>query len=137
MQKLGIKNYNLEIRKNYVVTNVKYNYGMATIPMRIFSSNFLITGQNRANALKNIIAPAKYKREQECSRPKTQITISYDGAVYPCCMFCHGAADKKYMLGNCAHDAIAVLYSSYLSKHFIDMGSKTIPYESPCSECTE
>ena len=135
---LEIKNAPLTVKKNSVVSKVHYTSGGGTIPLRIFSSNFLINGQNRANSLKNIVTlPASYKRNKACLRPVTQAVISYDGSVYPCCMFFHGIAEKKYLLGNCATDSLFDIYAHPLSAHFKKMGALAIPFESPCAECTD
>lgn len=137
LKKLRVEKAPIAVKENYSVAKVEYKGG-GTIPLRIFSSNFLINGQNRANSLKDIvILPASYRRNKECWRPTSQIAIAYDGSVYPCCMFFHGIADRKYIVGNCAGDSLFDLYADNVYAHFKNMGALKIPFESPCTECTD
>lgn len=138
MKKLDLQNYTMSINDNYLVAKGAYLLpGENPVPLRVFSSNFLINGQTRANSLKGIVAvPEQYKRIKACLRPETQLSISYDGSVYPCCMFFHGLADD-FMIGKCHTSSIFDLYAHRKYVHFKQMCSLQKPYESPCLECTE
>lgn len=138
LRTLSIDKFAISSKKNYLVSKIEYKHSDKSIPIRIFSSNFLKTGQNRANSLKGIVdIPSGYMRKRPCRRPITEMNISYDGSCYPCCMFFHGIADSQYIIGNCTTETLANIYMHSIRRHFEDMCLLKVPYENPCKDCTD
>lgn len=67
--------------RQHIESNVFYQ-GMR---VRVMADNWEAAGNNRAGTLEFL--SAREPRTSPCVRPFRELTISYDGYVYPCCQF--------------------------------------------------
>lgn len=107
------------------------------IELTVKSANYLAHGTNRGGALEDI--PVVRPRETPCDRPFHDLTIAWNGNVYPCCQFVEGLdAHAPFIAGNVADaDSLYALYSAELMQSFrrdvFGYGAK----RAPCDTCTE
>jgi radical SAM protein with 4Fe4S-binding SPASM domain len=109
------------------------------IRIYIFSTNYDVLGSDRAGAIKSLSAIAK-ARTAPCDRPFHDVTISYDGTIFPCCqMFADNSEHKSHFsIGNISDfDTIFDIYASDAMtgwrKSLLTFGEKP----SPCDTCSE
>jgi len=107
------------------------------IVIRVKSANYAVMGENRAGLMKDI--PVEAFRHAPCNRPFQDFTISWNGNVYPCCMFFSDLAEHDpYLVGNIGEvDSIYQLYASSLMASFRADLFGYGPKRNPCDTCTE
>jgi len=107
------------------------------IKLSVKAANFADNGENRGGLMTDI--PVDHLRTEPCDRPFDDLTISWNGNVYPCCMF---FADSKehddFIVGNVGDaDSLFALYTSQLMASFRKDLFSHGPKMSPCDTCTE
>ena len=107
------------------------------IEITVKSANYLEHGVNRGGALEEI--PVKAERETPCDRPFHDLTIAWNGNVYPCCQFFEGlAAHEPFVVGNIADaDSLYALYCDKMMSSFRRDVFGYGPKRAPCDTCTE
>jgi radical SAM protein with 4Fe4S-binding SPASM domain len=109
-----------------------------SMEIQLFSFNFVKIGVNRAGALRHIESSNNLIRKTPCLRPLHDITISYDGTVYPCCQFYHGyKPHQKFLLGNVSKSNLTTIYFSDRMRKFRKMASGIGNKMFPCTICAE
>jgi radical SAM protein with 4Fe4S-binding SPASM domain len=118
--------------------SVYCDVSMGSLKIQLFSINFLKIGVNRAGALKNIESSYNLVRTAPCFRPLHDITIAYDGTVYPCCQFYHGyKPHNKFSIGSVSSSRLSFLFSSATMRRFRKMATGTGRKSFPCNNCSE
>jgi radical SAM protein with 4Fe4S-binding SPASM domain len=109
------------------------------IKIYIFSTNYDVLGSDRAGAIKSLSAIAQ-ARTAPCDRPFHDVTISYDGTIFPCCqMFADNSEHKRrFSIGNISDfETIFDVYASDAMagwrKSLLKFGEKS----TPCDTCSE
>ncbi|MFY0614725.1 MAG: radical SAM protein [Hyphomicrobiaceae bacterium] len=101
------------------------------------SVNYLKHGVNRGGAMKQI--PVVLDRETPCDRPFHDLTIAWNGNVYPCCQFVEGFADhSQYVVGNVGN--APSIFALYCDKMMVSFRRDLFGYgrkQAPCSSCAD
>ena len=94
-------------------------------------------GVNRGGAMEHI--PVERERTTPCNRPFHDMTIAWNGNVYPCCQFMDGLEDHEaFIIGNVT-DASS-LYALYCSAAMASFRRDTFGYgskQAPCNTCAD
>lgn len=119
-------------------SSVNYTTMQGKMPVKIFSLNFPSVGNNRGGVLSTVETPEDFRRVSPCQRVIQDLSISYDGSVYPCCQFFHGL-DKNlvYCIGNTNKNSIFDIFFNKKMCTFRTMASSPKPKVFPCSTCRE
>lgn len=100
------------------------------------SVNYLEHGVNRGDLLEDL-TPTE-TRTTPCDRPFHEVSIGWNGAVYPCCQFFPDSVDHdRFIAGRIGRQPIAEIYASGLMAEFrkdtFGYGDK----QTPCDTCTD
>jgi radical SAM protein with 4Fe4S-binding SPASM domain len=100
------------------------------------SVNYLEHGVNRGDLLEDLTPTAT--RTTPCDRPFHEVSIGWNGAVYPCCQFFpDSAAHDAFIAGHIGDSPLADIYASKLMASFrrdtFGYGEK----RSPCDTCLD
>ncbi len=94
-------------------------------------------GVNRGGAMEHI--PVTLERTAPCNRPFHDMTIAWNGNVYPCCQFMDGLQDHEaFIVGNVAE--AESLYELYCSNMMASFRRDTFGYgpkRPPCDSCAD
>lgn len=103
----------------------------------IFTLNFIKDGVNRAGAMTDV--EVRERRSAPCSRPFENITISFDGRLFPCCQFYPDLPENdRYSVGRL--DGFESIFDAYCSKSMSEWRKSLFRYgpkQSPCDTCLE
>jgi hypothetical protein len=108
------------------------------IMINVFATNYYSLGSNRGESVS--LEAHDFLRTSPCDRPFHDVTISYDGTLFPCCqMFVDSKQHKeRYSVGSILdYDTI---FEAYASEQMAGWRSSLLtfgPKESPCASCTE
>jgi len=118
----------------YVGSKSKFHH----LDLEVFSADYRKRGQNRGGliALNTING---YVRSTPCDRPFNNLTVAYDGSVFPCCQFyADDVSHKQYTVANLNSDAdIFTIYSSSALASWRSSLFRYGPKKAPCNSCTE
>ena len=102
----------------------------------VMSNNWSAFGNDRGGIIDSL--SLKSDRINPCMKPIREITIGYDGYVYPCCQIIPDAINDNYKIGSLNQDSIFDLYFSELLTQFkrsmFVFGEKKYP---PCNSCAD
>lgn len=105
--------------------------------LHVFSTNYELYGQTRAGLMKRV--QHNRVRTSPCDRVFGDLTISYDGTIFPCCqLFADAAAHKQYAIGHLAR--FGSIFEAYASEQFSQWRKSLMTYgekASPCDTCSE
>jgi radical SAM protein with 4Fe4S-binding SPASM domain len=133
LNKLGWEVRDITGNNGFLVCNFDIN----NTEVHVFARNFIVNGVNRAGVLNSVNSATGYKRNRPCFRPKYDLSISYDGSIYPCCQFFHGLKETQpYIIGNVNTQNIIDIYFSKPFIIFRKMASTTYD-KHPCDTCSE
>lgn len=108
------------------------------VQVALFSRDYRNNGLDRAGAVSDAVAARDFVRSAPCPRPAHDFTISYNGAVYPCCQFYEGlAAHVSKRLGDISAEDPFLIYGSPKAQAFRRMASTSRPKPPPCRTCAE
>ena len=99
--------------------------------------NYYEHGVDRAGSVDSV--PPNLSRTEACIRPFSNFTVSYDGSIYPCCMFfTDDVKIQKHVVANISGDqTIFDIYASKkMSQWRLELFSES-PKISPCDTCSE
>ena len=113
-------------------SNIDWN-GMR---LRVMANDWLKYGNSRAGTMSFLNASTT--RTLPCARPLRELTISYDGNVFPCCQFFPDSLEnKKYIIDNVSSKSVFDIYASHAlakwRKNLFNFGEKEIP----CDSCRD
>ncbi len=101
------------------------------------SVNYLEHGVNRGGAMEDI--PVNEQRTTPCDRPFHDLTIAWNGNIYPCCQFVDGLADHApFVVGRL--DQSDSLFALYCSEMMSSFRRDTFGYgekRAPCDTCAD
>ena len=107
------------------------------LKITVKSVNYLEHGVNRGSAMEDI--PVVDDRETPCDRPFHDLTIAWNGNVYPCCQFVEGFADHaQFVVGNIGE--VSTIYELYCNEMMASFRRDVFGYgpkKSPCSSCAD
>jgi len=109
------------------------------LPITVFSTNYMSYGSDRAGSVASI-TNSGFKRISPCARPFQDVTISYNGTIFPCCQM---SADNpehssQYAIGNISDfDSIFHAYASSAMASWRRDLLRESPKKTPCESCTE
>ncbi len=109
------------------------------LPITVFSTNYMSYGSDRAGSVASITNSA-FKRISPCNRPFQDVTISYNGTIFPCCqMFSDNPEHSlKYAIGNISdYESIFHAYASSAMAAWRRDLLRESPKVTPCESCTE
>jgi len=107
------------------------------VKLSVKAANFANNGENRGGLMTGI--PVDHPRTEPCDRPFDDLTISWNGNVYPCCMFFADSKDHDdFIVGNIGDaESLFALYASNLMASFRKDLFSHGPKMPPCDTCTE
>ncbi len=107
------------------------------LKITVKSVNYLEHGVNRGGAMEDI--PVVADRETPCDRPFHDLTVAWNGNVYPCCQFVEGFADHaEFVVGNVGDaSSIYELFCSQMMASFRRDVFGYGPKQAPCSSCAD
>jgi radical SAM protein with 4Fe4S-binding SPASM domain len=116
----------------HIETNLDW-HGMR---LRIMANNWLTYGNSRAGTINFLNASTT--RTLPCARPLRELTISYNGNVFPCCQFFPDSIEnQKYIIDNLSSKSIFEIYASHTlakwRKNLFTFGNKA----TPCDSCRD
>jgi radical SAM protein with 4Fe4S-binding SPASM domain len=131
-QDISQSEINNPLKNGHIEANLDWN-GMR---LRVMANDWLTYGNSRAGTVSFLNAPAT--RTLPCARPLRELTISYDGNVFPCCQFFPGSLEnKKHIVDNVLSKSIFEIYASHTlaewRKNLFTFGKK----ETPCDSCRD
>ncbi|MDM8563182.1 SPASM domain-containing protein [Candidatus Marithioploca araucensis] len=120
------------LENGHIESNIDWN-GMK---LRVMANNWLKYGNSRAGTLGFL--NASITRTLPCARPLRELTISYNGNIFPCCQFFPDSLEnQKYIIDNLSSKSIFEIYASHSlakwRKNLFTFGKK----ESPCDSCRD
>lgn len=100
------------------------------------SVNYLEHGVNRGDLLEDLTPDGA--RQTPCDRPFHEVSIGWNGAVYPCCQFFPDSREHdRYIAGWIGRQPVTEIYASSLMAGFrrdnFGYGDK----QAPCNTCTD
>lgn len=108
-----------------------------SMEITVKSVNYSDHGVNRGGAMEHI--PVLEERTAPCDRPFHDLTIAWNGNVYPCCQFVEGFEDhKQFVVGNIGQ--AETIYELYCSKMMASFREDVFGYgqkRSPCDTCAD
>jgi len=108
------------------------------IMINVFATNYYSLGSNRGESVS--LNQQDFVRRSPCDRPFHDITISYEGTLFPCCQMFVDLKQHKdlYSVGNIAD--FATIFDAYASNKMAGWRKSLLtfgPKETPCASCTE
>jgi hypothetical protein len=117
--------------------NIEGHLSYGGLYLLVVARDFHKVGTDRGGLIANCPHPV---RTAPCSRPFTDLTISYDGTVFPCCQLFADSHDHKdrYAIGNLTEfpDIFALYTSSQMAVWRLGLLTDG-PKEAPCDSCNE
>jgi radical SAM protein with 4Fe4S-binding SPASM domain len=118
-------------------TDIRAEARFRGMEITIKSVNYDQHGVNRAGSLDHI--PVKHSRQSPCDRPFHDVTIAWNGDVYPCCQFMEGiAAHDAFVVGRI--DRPGALFALYCSEMMSSFRRDNFGYgdkRAPCDTCAD
>jgi len=116
----------------HIETNLNWN-GMR---LRVMANDWLTYGNSRAGTVRFLNASTT--RTLPCARPLRELTISYNGNVFPCCQFFPDSIEnQQYLIDNLSSKSIFETYTSHTlakwRKNLFTFGDK----KKPCDSCRD
>jgi len=120
------------LENGHIEANLDWN-GMR---LRIMANDWLKYGNSRASSINFLNASTT--RTLPCARPLRELTISYNGLVFPCCQFFPDSLEnQKYIIDNLSSKSIFETYTSHTlakwRKNLFTFGKKA----TPCNSCRD
>jgi len=135
-KKIGIDSSRYEISTPLINGSLESNMDWQGMRLRVMANDWLKYGNSRAGTVSFLNASTT--RTLPCVRPLRELTISYDGRVFPCCQFFpDNVENKKYVIDNVLSKSVFEIYTSPTltewRKSLFIFGQKT----TPCDSCRD
>jgi radical SAM protein with 4Fe4S-binding SPASM domain len=116
--------------------NMHINIDFGKTNLLIMSNNWAEFGNDRGGTIKNL--SLEKNRVNPCMKPIREVTIGYDGYIYPCCQVIPDEINKELRIGNLNKSSLFELYfndfSNKFKKSMFVYGEKMY---SPCNSCAD
>jgi radical SAM protein with 4Fe4S-binding SPASM domain len=99
------------------ITGSEYYHALASVP-----------GVNPLTSLNSVIAGGRGHRSTRCAMAETEISIGYDGSVYPCQLL----HDAEFCAGNVQFQSLSEIYQS---ERFRNLRRVNVCSIAECGEC--
>ncbi len=118
-------------------TDIRASGRFRGMEITVKSVNYDDFGVNRGGSLDHI--PLQQERFSPCDRPFHEITIAWNGNVYPCCQFIEGLAEHdRFVVGTISRPgAMFALYCSAMMSGFRRESFGYGPKLAPCDSCAD
>ncbi|OAD21672.1 radical SAM domain protein [Candidatus Thiomargarita nelsonii] len=136
LKKIGVDISQSEISTHLENGHIESNIDWNGMRLRVMANDWLKYGNSRAGTVNFLNASTT--RVLPCVRPLRELTISYNGNIFPCCQFFPDSIEnQKYIIDNISSKSVFEIYASHtLAKwrqNLFTFGKK----ETPCDSCRD